>query len=100
MKEIINNITLKLGFGDLVKLIGKGSLATDKRNYYKKSLIINDFRSTLSKLECIENWFEEEEDSDLIESIIYEREALKARHRYILKQAKENHVTGDLIYKN
>lgn len=38
--------------------------------------------------------FEMESDSDLIESAIYEMEALRARYRYLLRRAREEGVTA------
>ena len=38
--------------------------------------------------------FEMESDSDLIESTIYEMEALRARYRYLLRRAREEGITA------
>ena len=44
-------------------------------------------------MKCTDMWFEMEDDEDLIDASIYQRESLNARYRYLLRKAKENHIT-------
>lgn len=48
---------------------------------------------------CAASWtayarFEMESDSDLIDACIYEMEALRARYRFLLRQAKQEGLTA------
>ena len=45
-------------------------------------------REVCRQLENVQARFEMENDSDLIEACIYEMESLRARYRYLLRQAK------------
>ncbi len=45
-------------------------------------------REVCRQLENVRARFEMENDSDLIEACIYEMESLRARYRYLLRQAK------------
>lgn len=45
-------------------------------------------REVCAELRAVQARFALESDSDLIEACIYEMEALRARYRYLLKQAK------------
>ena len=51
-------------------------------------------RFVSEELARVQTCFEMEADPDLIESLIYEREALRARYRYLLKTAKETGHTA------
>ena len=52
------------------------------------SLVIQ-IRETSQKLESAYSRFENELNEDLLDSIIYEIQSLKALYRYLLKRAKE-----------
>lgn len=52
------------------------------------SLLIQ-IRDTSQKLQSAYSRFENESNEDLLDSIIYEIQSLKALYRYLLKQAKE-----------
>lgn len=45
-------------------------------------------REVCRQLENVQSRFEMENDPDLIEACIYEMESLRARYRYLLRQAK------------
>ena len=45
-----------------------------------------------AQIACLDTWFQIEEDSDLVEACIYQRESLNARYRYFLKKAKEAEI--------
>ena len=59
----------------------------------KKRRFFRELREIYSQMKCTDVWFEMEDDEDLIDASIYQREALNARYRYLLRQAKENHIT-------
>lgn len=59
----------------------------------KKLRFLNELREIYAQIKCTDMWFEMEEDEDLIDASIYQREALNARYRYLLRQAKENNIS-------
>ena len=54
--------------------------------------LLTSIRDICRRLELADARFEMESDDDLIEACIYEREALRARYRYLLRRAKEQGV--------
>ena len=54
--------------------------------------ILLQIRDTSQKLENAYSRFENECNEDLLDSIIYEIQSLKALYRYLIKQAKEKGV--------
>lgn len=61
---------------------------------FNTELFFQEINDVCSQMACTEMWFEMEEDPDLIDSIIYQRESLIARYRYLLKKAKQYNVTS------
>lgn len=59
----------------------------------KRKRFLNELREIYCQIKCTDMWFEMEDDEDLIEASIYQREALNARYRYLLRQAKENNIS-------
>ena len=53
-----------------------------------KDKLLQEIQIIKAQLQNASTHFELESDSDLIESTIYEIEALKARYRYLVKSAK------------
>ncbi|MBR3780589.1 MAG: DUF2508 family protein [Clostridia bacterium] len=51
--------------------------------------LVMQIRDTSQKLESAYSRFENETNEDLLDSIIYEIQSLKALYRYLLKRAKE-----------
>ena len=51
--------------------------------------LVSQIRDTSQKLESAYSRFENETNEDLLDSIIYEIQPLKALYRYLLKRAKE-----------
>ncbi len=51
--------------------------------------LVNQIRETSQKLESAYSRFENEVNEDLLDSIIFEIQSLKALYRYLLKKAKE-----------
>lgn len=58
----------------------------DKNSYKDEIKLIS------AQIACLDTWFQLEEDSDLVEACIYQRESLNARYRYFLKKAKESEI--------
>lgn len=54
----------------------------------KRDKILEEIKLVKAQIQNAETHFELESDNDLIESTIYEMEALKARYRYLVKSAK------------
>ncbi len=52
--------------------------------------LVMQIRDTSQKLESAYSRFENELNEDLLDSIIYEIQSLKALYRYLLKRAKES----------
>ena len=78
-----------------IKEIFKGKSSNEKNilKNTKKLRFLNEIREICAQIKCTEMWFEMEDDDDLIEASIYQREALNARYRYLLRQAKKNDVS-------
>jgi len=51
--------------------------------------LIQDIREVRRQLEAVHACFALETDEDLLDAAIYQREALQARYRYLLRLAKE-----------
>lgn len=58
----------------------------------KNDSLIMQIRDTSQKLESAYSRFENELNEDLLDSIIYEIQSLKALYRYLLKRAKESGI--------
>lgn len=54
-----------------------------------KNILLRQIRETADRLNAAHNRFENECDGDLLDSVIYEIQSLKALYRYLLKKAKE-----------
>lgn len=61
---------------------------------FNTDLFFKEMNEVCSQIACTEMWFEMEEDPDLIDSIIYQRESLIARYRYLIKKAKRYNVNS------
>ncbi|MCL1952107.1 MAG: YaaL family protein [Oscillospiraceae bacterium] len=59
--------------------------------------LIEDIREVRRQIEAVRACFALETDEDLLDAAIYQHEALQARYRYLLRQAREsNAVAGEL----
>ncbi len=58
----------------------------------KRERLFREFKEVYAQMNYTEMWFQMEEDEDLIEASIYQRESLRARYRYLLKKAKANNI--------
>jgi len=54
----------------------------------KRDKVLEELKLVKAQLQNVHIRFEQTSDSDLIEAAIYEMQALKARHRYLVKYAK------------
>ena len=54
----------------------------------EKNALLRQIRETSERLSAAHNRFENESDEDLLDSIIFEIQSLKALYRYLLKMAK------------
>ena len=55
----------------------------------EQNRLIEDIREVRRQLEGIHAVFALESDEDLLDAAIYQREALQARYRYLLRMARE-----------
>jgi len=56
--------------------------------------LIRDIREVRRQLEAAYAFFALETDEDLLDAAIYQREALQARYRYLLRLAKGNNTVA------
>lgn len=56
--------------------------------------IIKAIKDIRHRLVCTDLWFQDELDSDLIDSCIYQIEALNARYRHLILRAREQKITS------
>lgn len=54
----------------------------------EKNALLRQIRETSARLTAAHNRFENECDEDLVESIIFEIQSLKALYRYLLRMAR------------
>jgi len=59
--------------------------------------LLEDIREVRRQLEGIHSYFALETDGDLLEAAIYQRDALEARYRYLLRLARESKTTAAAI---
>ena len=56
--------------------------------------ILKELREVSQQLQYIDQWFDMECNDDMIDSCIYQREALQARYRYLLSRAKQCNLSA------
>ena len=59
--------------------------------------LIRDIREVRRQLEAVHACFALETDEDLLDAAIYQREALQARYRYLLRLARENNAVAEWL---
>jgi len=59
--------------------------------------LIQDIREVRRQLEAAYAFFALETDEDLLDAAIYQREALQARYRYLLRLARENNTVAETL---
>lgn len=77
--------------------VKKGWYVMVKKNKVNKSVyessLLKEIKKTSLSLIYTDMWFNIETDDDLIDSCIYQREALNSRYSTLLTQAKNNNIT-------
>jgi len=76
-----------------ISRLRKGNHKTPPPN--SRERLIEDMREVKRQLEGNHAFFALESDEDLLDAAIYQREALHARYRYLLRLARENGVEAD-----
>lgn len=74
-----------------------------KSTVVKNDDVIAEINAVKEQLRNVQNRFDLYTDFDLTESCIYEMEALEARYRYLIKQAKNqnvNHLQFETLIQN
>lgn len=64
------------------------------RNTVPENDVLLAIREVCSQMDSVQARFEMECDADLIDACIYELEALRARYRYLLRQARGQGLTA------
>lgn len=59
-------------------------------------VVLEEIREVCMRLDLANQRFSMEKDPDLIESCIYEQEALRARYRYLLREARNRRLSAPL----
>jgi len=59
--------------------------------------LLEDMREVRRQLDAVQSFFAMESDEDLLDAAIYQREALHARYRYLLRLAKETGVRSEQL---
>ena len=59
--------------------------------------VIEDLRELRRQQEALESWFALESDDDLLDAAIYQREALEARERYLIRLARESSAVSSQL---
>ena len=70
-----------------------------KKKKGEESELIEEIRETQRQLENVEKCFSHVSDDNLIDACIFEREALCARHRYLISKARINKTVNQPFTK-
>lgn len=73
-----------------------GILAREKEKPEEADELIRELREVKRQLDTVNRNFDMTADEDLVESYIYESNALLARYRYLLRVARENRTKDSL----
>lgn len=65
-----------------------------------KDVLLREIREVNRQIHCNNAWFQLESNGDLIESCIYQGEALRARYRYLLSIAKQQGVSAPPFHED
>lgn len=66
----------------------------------RNRLFQDEINSVSSQMACVDTWFQLEEDQDLVEACIYQKESLAARYRYLIRKAKESNISLSPFHKS
>ena len=78
----------------VLRMIRHAENVAEKQDKAQRQQILDEIKDVSRRLACVERWFEMENDSDMIEACIYEREALNARYRCLLRKARQNELSS------
>lgn len=73
-----------------------GILAKEKEEPGEADELIRELREVKRQLDTVNRNFDMTADEDLVESYIYESNALLARYRYLLRAARESRAKDSL----
>lgn len=59
----------------------------------REDLLLQAIRDLCSRMRSVDSRFEEETDGDLLDAYIYERLALQAHYRYLMRQLRAREET-------
>ncbi len=76
---------------NVLKIIKRSTSSYEKTNDNNQDLI-NEIKDVCRQISCTEQWFQAENDSDLIEACIHQREVLYAKYRYLMRKAKNDNI--------
>lgn len=82
-----------LELGTVLSAIAGKDRAAEKTAKLENEKLTKEIHETCLRLEQIRAEFELVSDPDLVEAIIYDELATKARYRHLLQKAKEGNVT-------
>lgn len=74
-------------------LISKKKSVSEDRSYE----IISEIKRINNELEKAYDFFQNQTDDDLLEASIYNIKALKSRHSYLIKLARNNNVEAEYM---
>lgn len=63
----------------------------------KRDSVQEELRELRRALDCIDSCYNMVGDSDMLDSLIYQRNGLMARYDYLIKRAKEQNLTSSRI---
>ncbi len=75
----------------VLKII-KRTTSTYERPNDNSQELINEIKDVCRQISCTERWFQAENDSDLIDACIHQREGLYAKYRYLMRKAKNDNL--------
>ncbi len=71
---------------------------TEKNEAQEESeQLLREIREINREISRNEGWFSEEMDEDLIDSCVYQGQALRARYRYLMRMARQKQVCAQLF---
>lgn len=73
-----------------MKVIKQVEKLSSKEEVQKQNGILEEIQDICKRLRCTEKWFEMEDDNDLIEACIFQREELLAKYKYLMRIAKND----------
>lgn len=81
------------GVLSILQLVYNNQKTTEEKGVTKEQKeLISEIRDVYSQLKYTEKWFQFEEDDDLIDACIYQREVLNAKYKYLIRKAKQENI--------